>query len=128
MTTHSKSGITKPRQPLSLLTQTVSTLPSSHIKALEDPNWHGAMNAEYDAQIKKRTWSLVPHPKSVNIVRSMWLFRHKHDEDGNLTSYKACLVANGKCQDVGFDYDDTFSLVFKPAMIRMVLYFALSHN
>ena len=38
MTTRSKHGIHKPRQILSLLAQTQSPLPKSHLKALDDPN------------------------------------------------------------------------------------------
>ncbi|GJX53484.1 ribonuclease H-like domain-containing protein [Tanacetum coccineum] len=42
--------------------------------------------------------------------------------------YKARLVANGSSQQFGVDCDDTFSPVFKPATIRMVLSLALSRN
>lgn len=69
MRTRSKNGITKPKQPLSLHTDIISPLPSSHLKALEDPNWTAAMNEEYAAQIKKGTWDLVPRPRDTNIVR-----------------------------------------------------------
>lgn len=93
MTTRSKAGIHKPKSVLSLLTS-VSPLPNSHIKALSDPNWNPAMTDEYDAIIKTRTWDLVPRPKDANIVRSMWLFKHKYDAGGSLTRHKARLVAN----------------------------------
>ncbi|KAG7548053.1 Reverse transcriptase RNA-dependent DNA polymerase [Arabidopsis suecica] len=128
MRTRSKNGITKPKQPLSLHTDTISPLPSSHLKALEDPNWTAAMNEEYATQIKKRTWDLVPRPRDTNIVRSMWLFRHKFGADGKLSQYKARLVANGKSQEIGIDYDETFSPVVKPATIRLVLELSLSHK
>ncbi|GKB84106.1 ribonuclease H-like domain-containing protein, partial [Tanacetum coccineum] len=42
--------------------------------------------------------------------------------------YKAWLIANGRTQQVGIDYDDTFSLVVKPATIRSVLGLALSRK
>ncbi|GJY72433.1 ribonuclease H-like domain-containing protein [Tanacetum coccineum] len=42
--------------------------------------------------------------------------------------YKACLVANGRSQQQGIDYDETFSLVVKPATIRTVLSLAVSHD
>lgn len=128
MMTRSKRGIIKPKQPLSLHTEILSPLPSSHLKALEDPNWTAVMNEEYDAQIKKGTWDLVPRPQNTNIVRSMWLFRHKFGADGKLSRYKARLVANGKSQEFGLDYDETFSPVVKPATIRLVLELSLSRN
>ena len=86
------------------------------------------MYEEYDAQIKKGTWDLVPRPENINIVRSMWLCRHKFGADGKLSRYKARLVANGKSQELGLDYDETFSLVVKPATIRLVLDLSLSRK
>ncbi|KAG7542778.1 GAG-pre-integrase domain [Arabidopsis thaliana x Arabidopsis arenosa] len=121
MTTRSKAGITKPKQILSLLTRTKSPLPKSHLQALSDPNWNPAMTDEYGAMLKTKTWDLVPRPPNVNIVRSMWLFKHKYDADGVLNRHKARLVANGKSQEEGIDYTETFSPVVKPATIRTVL-------
>ncbi|GKC53134.1 ribonuclease H-like domain-containing protein [Tanacetum coccineum] len=36
------------------------------------------MYDEYNALIKNGTWILVPKPPNVNVVLSMWLFRHKY--------------------------------------------------
>ena len=63
---------------------------------------------EYNALIKNNTWVLVPRPPNTNIVRSMWLFKHKYFADGSLSRYKAHLVANGNNQQLGVDYDETF--------------------
>ncbi|GJY48089.1 ribonuclease H-like domain-containing protein [Tanacetum coccineum] len=67
-------------------------------------------------------------PPDVNIVRSLWLFRHKHNADGSLNRYKARLVANGSTQIAGIDVDETFSPVVKPATIRTVLSLAISRH
>ncbi|GJZ29720.1 ribonuclease H-like domain-containing protein [Tanacetum coccineum] len=74
------------------------------------------------------TWMLVPKPTNANVVRSIWLFRHKYHADGSLSRYKVQLVANGRTQQVGIDCDDTFSPVVKPATIRTVLSLALSRG
>lgn len=79
------------------------------------------MTDEYDTMIKTKTWNLVPRPSSVNIIRSMWLFKHKYDADGVLNRHKARLVENGKSQNEGVDFTETFSPVVKPATIRTVL-------
>ena len=121
MMTRAIAGIRKPKQVISLLTTTKSPLPKSHIHAFSDPNWTPAMTDEIDAMLKTKTWSLVLRPPKVNIVRSMWLFKHKYDADGSITRHKARLVANGKSQEAGVDFTETFSPMVKPATIRTVL-------
>jgi len=128
MTTRSKQGITKPIQRLNLLTTSISPIPRSHLQALKDSNWKQAMRDEYNALIKNNTWTLVPRPASANVVRCMWLFKHKNNADGSLSRYKARLVANGRSQQPGFDCSDTFSPVVKPTTIRTVLSIAVSRG
>ncbi|GKA13492.1 ribonuclease H-like domain-containing protein [Tanacetum coccineum] len=48
-------------------------------------------------------------PRSVNIVLSMWLFKHKYLADGFLSRYKTPFVANGSLHQFGVDVDETFS-------------------
>ena len=124
--TRSRSGITKKKQIFSLHTDTISPLPSSHVQAAKDKHWNKSMQVEYDAQIERGTWTLVPRPLNTNIVRSMWLYRHKFDAEGHLKQHKSRLVANGKSQQIGIDCEETFSLVVKPATIRTVLHVAVS--
>ncbi|GJZ65526.1 ribonuclease H-like domain-containing protein [Tanacetum coccineum] len=106
----------------------ISHLPKSPSIALSNPNWRAAMYDGYNALVKNSTWMLVLKPPNVNVVRSMWLFRHKYHSDGLLSRYKAHLVANGRSQQFNVNCDDTFSPVVKPATIRMVLSLALSQN
>ncbi|GJR76031.1 ribonuclease H-like domain-containing protein [Tanacetum coccineum] len=77
MITRSQSGIVKPIERLSLHTSSLSPIPKSPFIALKDPNWCNAMYDEYNALVKNGTWILVPRPSNVNLVRSMWLFKHK---------------------------------------------------
>ncbi|GKF29058.1 ribonuclease H-like domain-containing protein, partial [Tanacetum coccineum] len=62
------------------------------------------------------------------MVCSMWLFKHKFHADRTLSRYKARLVANGSSQQLGVDFDETFSPVIKPATIRMVLSLSVSRQ
>ncbi|CAH9100364.1 unnamed protein product [Cuscuta epithymum] len=131
MVTRSKVGIFKPKHPISLVSQTSiipSPLPKSPILALRDPNWLSAMQDEFSALIKNRTWELVPRPPNTNIIRCLWLFKHKYRSNGALERHKARLVVNGKSQQIGIDCDETFSPVVKPATIRTVLSVALHHS
>ncbi|GJV22826.1 ribonuclease H-like domain-containing protein [Tanacetum coccineum] len=128
MVTRAKAGIFKPLERMNCHVTTTSPLPRSHVHALRDPNWKEAMLDEYNALITNGTWDLVPRPANVNVVRSMWLFKHKFNADGSLSRYKARLVANGRSQQQGIDCDETFSPVVKPATIRTVLSLAVSRN
>ncbi|GKD02781.1 ribonuclease H-like domain-containing protein [Tanacetum coccineum] len=83
---------------------------------------------EYNALISNGTWVLVPLLANVNVVRSMWLFKHKFNADGSLSRYKAHLVANRRNQQQGIDCDETFSPVVKPTTIRTVLSLSISRD
>ncbi|GJR38914.1 ribonuclease H-like domain-containing protein [Tanacetum coccineum] len=128
MVTRAKAGIFKPLERMNYHVTTTSPLPRSHTYALRDPNWKKAMLDEYNALITNGTWVLVPRPANVNVVRSMWIFKHKFHVDGSLSRYKARLVANGHSQQQGIDCDETFSPVVKPVTIRTVLSLAISRN
>ncbi|CAH9104714.1 unnamed protein product [Cuscuta epithymum] len=133
MTTRAKHGIYKPnpRYSHSLHTTSIShisPIPKDPVSAIRDPNWKLAMLDEFNALIDNKTWELVPRPKDVNVIRSMWIFRHKRNSDGSFERYKARLVGNGNTQQQGIDCDETFSPVVKPATIRIVLSIALSKS
>ncbi|GKA15205.1 ribonuclease H-like domain-containing protein [Tanacetum coccineum] len=81
--------------------------------------------------------SHVPEPTRTHrmVTRSQagitllgFLFKHKFHADGMLSRYKARLVANGSSQQLGVDFDETFSPVVKPATIRTVLSLAVSRR
>nr|GEV11065.1 ribonuclease H-like domain-containing protein [Tanacetum cinerariifolium] len=101
---------------------------TSSLLSHTDPNWKQAMCDEYKALIDNNTWIIVPRPPNVNIVCSMWLYQHKYNADGSLNWYKARLVANGRSQQQGIDYDEIFSHVVKPVTIRTVLSLAVSRE
>ncbi|GJV71044.1 ribonuclease H-like domain-containing protein [Tanacetum coccineum] len=128
MVTRSKVGTIKKNPKFACHVSVSSSIPRSHTHALHDPNWKHAMLDEYNALISNGTWVLVPRPQNVNVVRSMWLFKHKFNADGSLSRYKARLVANGRSQQQGIDCDETFSPVVKPATIRTVLSLAVSRQ
>ncbi|KAJ0489872.1 putative RNA-directed DNA polymerase [Helianthus annuus] len=86
------------------------------------------MTNEFRALIKNDTWELVPRQSNMNIIRSMWLFKHKFKSDGTLERYKAMLAYDGRLQQVGIDCGETFSPVVKPATIWTVLSVTLSNS
>ncbi|GKA39111.1 ribonuclease H-like domain-containing protein [Tanacetum coccineum] len=99
----SQSSIVKPVDRLSLHTSSISSLPKSSFRALQNPQRCNAMYDEYNAL-------------------------HKFHADEYLSRYKARLVANGSSQQLGIDCDDTFSPVVKPDTIRTVLSLVVSRR
>jgi histone deacetylase 1/2 len=81
ITTRSMKGIVKPRKIFSLSVSqpdnTISPIPKNPKLALSDPNWKSAMQSEFDALIRNKTWDLVPRPCDANLIRCIWIFRHK---------------------------------------------------
>ncbi|GJX30762.1 ribonuclease H-like domain-containing protein [Tanacetum coccineum] len=126
MITRSQSGIIKHVYRLSLNTFSISPIPKNSFDALKDPQWRNAMYDEYNVLVKNRNWLLVPRPAGVNMVRSMWLFKHKFHADGTLSRYKARLVANGSSQQIGVDFNKTLTPVVKLATIRTILSLVIS--
>ena len=127
--TRSMSGISKPKNPISLAAITSPCpIPRNPKDALSNPNWKNAMIDEYNALIENKTWVLVPRTSDMHVIRSMWIFRHKLRSDGSFERYKARLVGDGRSQQVGVDCDETFSPVVKPATIRTVLSLAVSKS
>ncbi|KAL5827945.1 hypothetical protein ACOSQ3_019790 [Xanthoceras sorbifolium] len=99
MVTQSKNGIFKPNAytstwhlPAVFLAETA---PRTVKEALSSPYWKLAMQDEYSALIRNKTWSLVPGTSSMNIVRCKWVFRTKFNPDGTILKHKAQLVAKG---------------------------------
>jgi hypothetical protein len=84
------------------------------------------MTEEYRALLGNNTWDLMPPPQNANIVFGKWVFRHKLKPDGSLDRYKARWVLRGFSQEQGIDFNETFSTVVKPAMVRVVLSIVLS--
>jgi hypothetical protein len=102
--------------------------PRDYKEALRTSHWRAAMETGFSALQANQTWHLVPPISGVNLIDSRWVFKVKLHADGSIERYKACLVAKGYKQCYGLDYDENFSLVVKPATIRLLLAMALSHK
>lgn len=59
---------------------------------------------------------------------SVWLYKEKFDAHGTFKKHKARLVGNGKLQEEGIDFSETFSPVVKPATIPNVLHVTLTND
>jgi hypothetical protein len=107
---------------------TTSSEPHSLQEALSTPSWKVAMNDEYTALMRNKTWHLVPPQAGQNVIDCKWVFKVKHKADGSVDRHKARLVAKDFKQRLGIDYDDTFSPVVKHDTIHLMLSLAVSQG
>ncbi|KAK5819048.1 hypothetical protein PVK06_024004 [Gossypium arboreum] len=119
--TRSKAGIFKPKF------MTVEAIESSTIEEVFSTfKWRAVAQAKYDAFIRNSTWELVQLPPNRKVVGCKWLFKVKKNPDDTIARRKARLVAKGCSQVSGFDFQDTFSPVVKPAIINHFIYCCIS--
>jgi hypothetical protein len=130
--TRLQSGIRKPKVytdgTIKYSCFTSSGEPQNLNEAFGNKHWKEAMDLEYSALMKNKTWHLVPPRKGINIIDSKWVYKIKRKADGSLDRYKARLVAKGFKQRYGIDYEDTFSPVVKATTIRVILSVAVSRG
>ena len=124
MITHANDGIVKKKVFLSHM----PTEPATFDQASKSIYWTKAMQQEYDALLKNKTWNLVPAPPNANIIDWKWVYKLKHNPYGTITRYKAHLIAKGFTQTHGLDYFETFNPIVKASTIRIVLALAISYN
>jgi len=104
------------------------TDPASYEEAINYPiygkEWELAIKDEYESLMKNGAWELVELPPGRNVVTCKWVFKAKHDSNGNIVRFKARLVARGFSQAFGIDYFDTYAPVAKLTTYRTI--FALA--
>ena len=64
---------------------------------------------------------MVDLPPSRKTIGNKWVLNIKHKVDGIIDIDKARLVAKGYTQQEGIDYEETFSLVVRFALIHLIL-------
>ena len=125
MVTRSKNGIFKPK----VYTVDLNVEePNTFQEAISHPKWKEAMDEEFRALMKNKTWSLVSLPTNRTSVGCRWVFKLKRNPDGSVSRYKARLVAKGYSQVRGFDFSETFNPIVKPTTSRVVLAIAVSQS
>jgi hypothetical protein len=66
--------------------------------------WRQAMDTEMSKHHERGTYVLCEKPRDRTIVGCKWVYKLKRDNKGNITSYKARLVATGFSQKPGINY------------------------
>ena len=95
MITRSKNGISKAKLCHKVMVDYSHTEPPSYRIACKFPQWVKAMDEEFFALQRQKTWSLVPAILGINLVGCKWVYKLKLHSDVTIAHYKAKLVAKG---------------------------------
>jgi hypothetical protein len=113
-------GVISFQQPKLYDVATLSPVPKSVRVILANPHWWVAMEEEYATLMSNDTWDMVPCLHDANVATDKWIFKHKFKVDVTLNWYKACWVLHGFTHHPNVDYDETFSHVMKPVIVRTI--------
>ncbi|GJR79484.1 putative ribonuclease H-like domain-containing protein [Tanacetum coccineum] len=72
----------------------------------------------------QQVWILVNLPIGKRAIGTKWVFRNKKEERGIVIRNKARLVAQGRRQEEGINYEEVFALVARIEAIRLFLAYA----
>ena len=90
-------------------------------KPLDASKWLQAAQDKMSSLIEHDTWSLTKSAPGRKIIGSKWVYKIRHDENGEAARYKCRLVAQGYTQAQGIDYNETFAPVARFGSIRTLL-------
>ncbi|KAF0703375.1 hypothetical protein AaE_015405 [Aphanomyces astaci] len=117
--------------PLDYCYNIETDVPRGHnaaMRSTEAREWKQAEQVAIDAMTANGTWEIQQVPTSQRSLRCHWVYAKKIDSEGNVTRYKARLVANGSTQEQGVDYFQSYSPVVKLVTLRTVISFATANE
>jgi len=105
--------------------------PRTYREAADSPeadHWRKAMDDEISSLTQMKTWEVVPRPEDRETVESKWVYRIKHNANGEIARYKARLVAKGYTQVSGLDFNETYAPVTRLETIRLLFGLAVEKD
>ena len=88
------------------------------------PIFARAMDEEIECIEKNQTWELVDAPKDNDVISVKWIYKTKHDADGNVQKHKERMVTRGFTQQPDIDFNETFAPLARMDTVRTILAFA----
>ncbi|KAL0455189.1 UNVERIFIED_CONTAM: Copia protein [Sesamum latifolium] len=88
---------------------------------IDSDKWLEAMRSKVDSMGSNQVWTFVDPPKDIKPIGCKWVYKHKLAADGEVTSFKARLMAKGYTQRPEIDFEDTYSPVAMAKSIEILL-------
>lgn len=106
-------------------------VPSNYREARQSEQWEfweAAMNEEKNSLDAHECFEYVERERGKKVIPVHWIYSAKVDEHGNVTRYKARLVAQGCRQILGIDVDEVFAPTSSFGARRVLLAKAAQEN
>jgi hypothetical protein len=84
------------------------------------------MHEELENFEMNQVWELVDPPSGCKPIATMWVWKNREGEKGEVVRNKSKLVAQGFSQKEGIDYEETFAPVACLESIRIFLAFSVA--
>jgi hypothetical protein len=101
-----------------------SDAPKTYSKAMKAPDaasWSAAVESELSAMDCLQVWEVIDIPPGAELLKTVWIFWKKFDENGALSKYKARLCPAGNFQTKGVNYTKTYAPMGCPTALRALL-------
>jgi Reverse transcriptase (RNA-dependent DNA polymerase) len=98
--------------------------PSTYREAMAMPkadHWMEACIYEIEALERNKTFKWVERPTDQQIVGSHWVFKVKHDSSGEISGYRAWVVAKGYTEVPGVDFFETYAPTIQKQSFLVIL-------
>lgn len=102
--------------------------PIYYEEEIKEKYWINIVNEEIESIEKNDTLELVDFPKVKECIGVKWIYKTKFNANRDVEKHKARLVANGFAQKYGVDFNETFGLVARLNIVRMVLAIAAQYS
>ena len=86
------------------------------------------MQEEMASITENKTWSLEDMSSGHRAIGLKWVFKLKHNEEGEVVKHKARLVAKGYVQKQGVDFEEVFAPVARLESVHLLLAIAAHHS
>jgi len=96
--------------------------------ALDSAQFEAAMAAEKEQHELLGTWKLVDLPPGRKAINSLWVFKQKRNNAGEIARHKARLVADGLHQIPGVDFLQTYTPTIRLETFHFIIALAAHYK